>query len=152
MQKLPQIKAAYDWMIKEYDEQVKQATAAGSQAPIVRLESYRDSLERGVFVMLFGQFEREVTERFRSERESRKNNRDWRIRRGWDVPALGAKTVPFLTKLALLMDKEGRNFSKISAAYERRNHCAHGGTTDPVGSIDQFVEDLYVWQAELRRN
>jgi hypothetical protein len=138
-------------MIRVFEEQVQAATAAGNQLAIEHLEATRDSLERGVFVLLFGQFEIEIAERFLSRREANAANPDWRQRRGWDVPALQTKRVPFETKLALMMDRQGPPYRKVIAAYGRRNHCAHGGSTAPVGSIDQFVEELYVWQAELRQ-
>ncbi len=152
MQKLPQIKAAYDWMIQEYDTKIGEATASTDMRSVQRLENFRDSLERGVFVLMFGQFEIDVTDRFRVERENRMRNPDWRIRRGWDTPSLGVKSVPFLSKLALMMDRTGKHYRKIELSYHRRNHCAHGGTSEPVGSIDQFFKDLYEWQAELRRH
>ena len=38
-----------------------------------------------------------------------------------------------------------------SQAYALRNHCAHGNTSVPVGSIDQLVQDLYVWLAFLQK-
>ena len=151
MQKLPQIKAAYDWMIKEYDGKIGEATASKDMGSVHRLENYRDSLERGVFILMFGQFELEVSDRFRAEREYRIKNPDWRVRRGWDTPALSVKAVPFLSKLALMMDRTGRHYRNIQLTYDRRNHCAHGGTSEPVGSIDQIYRDIYEWQAELRR-
>jgi len=78
------------------------------------------------------------------------------MRRGWDVPAYaearGARPrVSFETKLALVLDRQEAAYRKILQAYALRNHCAHGGTSEPVGSIDQFVNDLYGWRALLRR-
>ena len=57
MRDVAQIKAAYDWMVRAFDEQVQLAVDAGNSGAIDRLEATRGSLERGVYVLLFGQFE-----------------------------------------------------------------------------------------------
>jgi hypothetical protein len=151
MQDVPQIKAAYDWMINAYRDEVLDARAAGDKGTVVRLGARRDSLERGVFVMLFGQFEKLVNEYFEQARDSRVANPDWSHRRGWDVPALTGRRIPFETKLALVLDRNGLHYGNVVTHYQVRNHCAHGGSDQPVGSIDQFVKDLYTWQGQLRK-
>ena len=83
MQQIPQIKAAYDWMMAAYQAEVPEALAAGN---LDRLEEKRDILERGVFVMLFGQFENAVNDLFEAACDARSANPDWLRRRGWDVP------------------------------------------------------------------
>ena len=152
MQDVLQIKAAYDWMIRVYDERVQIAVVSNDQRAIEQLDATREWLERGVFVLLFAQFEVKINNRFEKQRDRRKSNPDWRQRRGWDLDALQAKhpgRVPFHTRLGLTMDRNGANYGRVLEAYDRRNHCAHGGSTQPVGSIDQLVSDLYMWQADL---
>lgn len=151
MKQVPQIKAAYDWMILAYQAGVAAAVAAGNAPAVDQLGEKRDVLERGVFVILFGQFEKSVTEYFEQARDARATNPDWTARRGWDVPAYAIQRVPFETMLSLVIDKRNPSYGRILQAYARRNHCAHGGTNEPVGSIDLFVNDLYSWQALLRR-
>lgn len=151
MRQVPQIKAAYDWMVGAYRDEVANAMATGDTSAVDRLDERRDSLERGVFVVLFAQFEKLVTEYFEEARDNRATNPDWTTRRGWDVPAYRDRRVPFETKLALVLDQQQPSHRKVLQAYALRNHCAHGGTSQPVGSIDQFVNDLYTWQTLLRR-
>jgi hypothetical protein len=151
MRDVPRIKAAYDWMLSAHDAGVAAATAAGDAAAVDRLGAAREILERGVFVLLFGQFETLVTEYFEQARDNRAANPDWTARRGWDVPAYGDRRVPFETRLALVLDRREPSHGKALQAYAVRNHCAHGGTRQPVGAIDQLVKDLYTWQALLRR-
>jgi hypothetical protein len=147
MRQVPQIKAAYDWVIGVYQAEVSKAMAAGNIQTVDHLGETRDTLERGVFVLLFGQFENAVNEYFEDARNARSSNPDWTHRRGWDIPAYrDARRVPFETRLALVLDQQNPSRNKIMEAYALRNHCAHGGTREPVGSIDQFVNDLYVWQ------
>lgn len=151
MRQVPQIKAAYDRLIGFYQTEISKAMATGDIQALSRFEEMRDVLERGVFIMLFGQFENAVNEYFMHARDARSSNPDWNHRRGWDIPAYQERRVPFETKLALVLDQQNPSRKKILAAYALRNHCAHGGTREPVGSIDQFVNDLYVWQGLLRR-
>lgn len=150
MQLAPQIKAAYDWMIAAYQADVSAALAAGDAIAVDRLEEKRDALERGVFVMLFAQFEKEVTDCFERARDARSAESNWANRRGWDVPILQGRRVPFETRLALVLDKNGPFHAKAWNAYGLRNRCAHGEGAPAVGSIDQFVQDLYTWQAALK--
>jgi hypothetical protein len=148
---VPRIKAAYDWLIRNYQAEVSQSLADGKPEAVDRLEGMRDTLERGVFVVLFGQFENEVDSCFVQARDNRAGNPDWTARRGWDVPAYADRRIPFETKLALVHDRAQASHGKILQTYGLRNHCAHGGTDQPVGSIDQLVDDLYSWQSQLRR-
>lgn len=150
MQDVPLIKAAYEWLDAAYQAGIVEAVAGRDETASDRLGKKRDILERGIFVLLFGQFEREVDDRFIQARDGRMANPDWRVRRGWDVPALQGRRIPFETRLALMLDRQNPSYAKVIQAYGIRNHCSHGGTSLPVGSIDSLVNDLYVWQALLR--
>lgn len=149
MRDVPRIKAAYEWMLRAYERDTSAALEAGDDGAGLRLEHYRDSLERGLFVVLFGQFERHVTQTFETARDKRAESADWRSRRGWDVPALSDRRVTFETKLALVLDRRSPAYRRVMRAYALRNHLAHGGMTEPVGSIEEFVEDLFAWQSGL---
>jgi hypothetical protein len=150
MQKLPEIKAAYDWFFSCYQAEIAERARNNDIAGIDQMEIKRDVLERGIFVLMFGQFERAVTSTFEMAVNSRASNNDWTRRRGWDMALLKGNKVPFETKLAMVIDSHSPSFGRILQSYAVRNHCAHGGTTNPVGSIDSFEADLYRWQGELR--
>ena len=53
------------------------------------------------------------------------------------------------TKLAMVLDRRSPSYGKIIQTYATRNHCAHGGMTSPVGSINSLESNLYTWQGEL---
>jgi hypothetical protein len=150
MQKLPEIKATYDWFFARYTSEIAERTKRNDIAGIDQMEARRDILERGVFVLMFGQFEKAVTSAFESAVNTRATNPDWTRRRGWDVPSLSGRRVPFDTKLTMVLDRRSPSFGRILQTYETRNHCAHGGTTSAVGSIDALEGDLYRWHRELR--
>lgn len=150
MQKLPEIKSSYDWFFTTYETEVRDLAQRGDIAAIDRMEAKRDILERGIFVLMFGQFERAVAIAFETALNARINNPDWTRRRGWDTSSLSGTKVPFETKLAMVLDKRSRVFGRIIQTYGIRNHCAHGGTAIAVGSIDALEAELYRWQAELR--
>lgn len=149
MRDLPRIKAAFDWLTHTNEAAVEEAIGRGDTAAVQRLEDAYEMLERGVFVLIFGQFEQEVSRVFEKARERRAGNPDWRARRGWDVPALAGRRLPFETRLALVLDRRTPAYRNVIRAYALRNHLAHGGTAEPVGSIEQLVADLYAWQAAL---
>ena len=150
MQKLPEIKATYDWFFAHYENEIAERTRQNDIAGIDQMEARRDVLERGVFVLMFGQFEKAVTSAFESAVLARATNPDWTRRRGWDISLFNSKRVPFDIKLAMVLDSRSPSFGRILQTYATRNHCAHGGTTNAVGSIDALEADLYRWQGELR--
>ena len=149
MRDLPRIKAAYDWLTQTSEAAIEEALGRGDTAAVRRLKEARDMLERGIFVLLFGQFEQEVSRTFETARDRRAGNPDWRARRGWDVPSLAGRRLPFETRLALILDRRQPTHGAVVRAYGLRNHLAHGGTSETVGSIEQLVADLYAWQAAL---
>ncbi|MCC0807340.1 hypothetical protein FPV16_14030 [Methylobacterium sp. W2] len=151
MHHLPLIKATYDWFFAQWQREAMKSASSGDIAALARLDEKRDTLERGVFVLMFGQFEVAVNEVFTAARTSRAGNADWTQRRGWDADSLRGRKVPFETRLSLVLDRHSPSFNKILATYAVRNHCAHGGTASPVGSINSLESDLYAWQRELRR-
>jgi hypothetical protein len=150
MEKLPEIKASYDWFFARYRDEIAERARRNDIAGIDRMELRRDILERGIFVLMFGQFEKAVNSKFEYAVNARVTNPDWTHRRGWDTPSVKGKKVPFDTKLAMVLDSRSPSFGHILQTYATRNHCAHGGTTNAVGSIDALEADLYRWHGELR--
>jgi hypothetical protein len=150
VRQLPEIKAAYDWFVAHYANEIAERTRRNDIAGIHQMEARRNVLERGVFVLMFGQFETAVTSTFENAVQARCTNPDWTRRRGWDISLFNSKRVPFDLKLAMVLDRQSPSFGRILDTYGTRNHCAHGGTTNAVGSIDALEADLYRWQGELR--
>ena len=149
MREVPRIKASYDWLVASQEAALADAAARNDAKTVDRLEAIRDTLDRGVFVLLFGQFEQHVTELFERARDRRVDNPDWRVRRGWDTPALAGRKLTFETRLALVLDRRSASYRAAITAYGLRNHFAHGGTSQPVAAIETFVADLYAWHAAL---
>ncbi len=106
MRKLPEIKAAYDWFFEHYASEIAERTRQNDIAGIDQMEARRDVLERGFFILMFGQFESAVSLAFESAVNERALNPDWIRRRGWDSPLLKSKKVPFDTKLTMVLDSQ----------------------------------------------
>jgi hypothetical protein len=150
MQFVSQIIDTYDWASRHLQAEMAFALATNDQQAIRALELKRDVLDRGTYVLLFGQFELAVNRAFKAAHGKRSTNPDWTRRRGWDMPALSGDKVPFQTKLALTLDGRSTAHGKATAAYGNRNHCAHGGTTVSVGSIAQLAIDIRAWDRQLK--
>ena len=97
MQKLPEIKATYDWFFARYTAEIAERARKNDIAGIDQMEARRDILERGIFILMFGQFEKAVTSVFEDAMNVRAANPDWSRRRGWDTSSLKGKKVPFDT-------------------------------------------------------
>ena len=150
MKQLPQIKSGYDQLLGFWQREATVLSQAGRTAELNKLGESRDVLERGIFILMFGQFESACDDRFQRAKDKRTANTDWTRRRGWDAASLQGKKVPFETKLSMVMDKKSATFKKVLDTYAIRNHCAHGGTTIPVGSIAALEAQLYQWHRELK--
>lgn len=150
MQQLPLIKATYEWFYTQWQNEATRLGEAGDVMALARLDERRDILERGVFVLMFGQFEVAVNAVFQTARTRRLGEADWALRRGWDSGSLQGRKVPFETKLSLVLDRQSPTFGRILTTYATRNHCVHGGMDLSVGSIDSLAAELYAWQSELR--
>lgn len=137
-------------MVDAYSRDILGARAQGDDDRVQRLEQHWDIQERGIYVLVFAQFEVAVTEVFQRAHDARRSNPDWRIRRGWDFSQLHGRRLPFETKLALVMDSHRAEYREVRQAYELRNHCAHGGMTRPIGSIEDLIHQVYHWQSLLR--
>ena len=94
MKAVPQIKAAYDWSTAAFDREVASAMAAGDSGSVERLAEKQDTVERGLFVLLFAQFESVVTEYFEHARDARVSVDDWSRRRGWEFQVTPANALP----------------------------------------------------------
>lgn len=149
MHQVLNIKAGYDWMIEAHRAEYTAALMKNDQIRQDRLDRNRDHLERGIFILLFAQFEVALNASFERIREARQANPDWTVRRGWDTPEVRRKRPAFEARLALMLDRNTAEYSEITAAYGVRNACAHVRTSTSVGSIDQLVKDLYRWQTAL---
>ncbi|MDO9416295.1 hypothetical protein [Pararhizobium sp.] len=147
---MPEIKASYDWFIGQYERQAQVLSASNDLTAIDRLDIKRDIFERGIFVLMFAQFEVAVNHTFEAVMSKRLGDDDWSRRRGWDADTLKGPRVSFHVRLCMVMDRRNPEFGQINKNYALRNHCAHGGTTEPVGSIDDFEHNLYRWQSFLR--
>lgn len=150
MQLLPEIKASFDRFFNYYQSEANRLVQSSQIDLLNSLDQQLAHLERGYFVVMFGQFEHEVDNAFNDARVKRCGDTNWLVRRGWDTPALGGRKVPFETKLSLVIDRKDVQFGKILHAYGQRNHCAHGGVSETV-VIPALAQDLYIWQSLIRR-
>lgn len=151
MRRVAEIKASYDWLRAGCLQDADAARESGDWTTLSRMKLITEVLDRSIYVTLFGRFESAVTDWFEQARDTRVSNPDWRGRRGWDVAALRDRRVPFETKLAMVLDRATPAYREVLHAYGLRNHFAHGGDTEPAGSIDELVGDLFRWQGLLRR-
>ena len=118
--------------------------ATGDAPAEGKLVEAQKILDYAFFVLCFAQFERE------SAQESFEVARDRRRRiqidqaRGWDVDGLSSgRRVRFEDRVALVLDRTGSDYGKVIADYQKRNHIAHGGLSEPVAPLDQFVQELF---------
>lgn len=107
----------------------------------------------GLIVMLFAQFEAEVNRRCEKLIKVKTSASDWRERRAWDAfNPDNVSTVPFLRRLALLLDKNRAEYATARRMYLIRNSVAHGGDMAEEHDFNSVAAALKTVLAVLEEN
>ncbi len=151
MQRLPEVKAAYDRLVGLLRAEIAIAVAGSDAVKERKLIETQQILDYAFFVLCFAQFERGITECFETARDRREANPDWTRRRGWDIDGLNnGRQVRFEDRVALVLDRRGADYGKVINDYQKRNHVAHGGLSEPIAALDQFVRELFDISSRLQ--
>jgi hypothetical protein len=88
----------------------------------------RSKNDQAYFLYLFTRFEDAVNKAALVVIGNRTSATSWADRRIWVAwSARGVETVPFLSKVEVLIDKSLRDYGLIKGYYDGRNDIAHGG-------------------------
>jgi len=143
MQDLQLIKSAFEKIDDLLNDEIAKSFREGDTIQKVKWEERREILNRAFYVLCFGQFEREVDDKFEAAKASRQSNNDWTKRRGWDTEYIKGKRVRFEDRVAMVLDRNtGSDYGDVMRHYGDRNHAAHGGLSKPIGSVDNLILDL----------
>lgn len=83
-------------------------------------------VETGLFLVLFARFEAEINARCEALIRTEKARTDWRDRRAWEAyDDKRVSNIPFLRRLALLIDKGRPIYAALQKLYLERNDIAH---------------------------
>lgn len=151
VQKLPEIKAAYEKLDGLIQGEIADAVKAADTMRESKMVEFKTILDYAFFVLCFAQFERGVTIKFEEARDRRAGNPDWARRRGWDLSRYeNAVRLPFEDRVAMVLDRNDSDFGRIVSHYATRNHVAHGGLSEPIAPLDQFISDLFTLFSKLK--
>jgi hypothetical protein len=128
---------------KEYATRLFRAITRGQTRAIARNTELRRINDGAYFLIIFGTFERYVTDRADSVVKTRTSKAIYRHRRAWETLLDGAKLkTTFLNRVRVLIDQQSLTFAKVKDYYEVRNDLAHRGVTSNVFSIPNVIADL----------
>ena len=148
-----QIEAAYLSLDAGLDAKMMQLAGAA----LHRVQGTQILNDQAYFLLCWGQLELEINERCRAAIRIRRNNPDWRIRRGWDLYNPDEKKLSglaFENRVRLVLDQQagkGNPFKRTMLHYEVRNKIAHGELRSTRVDVSAFVQDCYVIQSALNR-
>lgn len=151
MQNLPRVKAAYENIDDLVQKEIASAVSSADASREAKLIEAKQILDYAFFVLCFAQFERRVNEESEQARDRRASNPDWTRRRAWDLDAYASpERVPFKDRVAMVMDRSEADYGRVLNDYAKRNHVAHGGLTEPIAALDQFIGELFVLATRLK--
>src|SRR5262245_2345151 len=94
-------------------------------------------------LVVFGTFERAVTERAEIAVKMRAKRPAFQARRAWETLLNGNElTANFLNRVRVVLDQQSQEFAKVQQYYKVRNDLAHEGITTKKFSITAVVSDL----------
>jgi hypothetical protein len=124
----------------EYNKRLFRAVTRSQTKAIKRYTEIRRINDGAYFLIIFGTFERYVTERADTAVKARTNKPLYKSRRAWDTFLQGRTS--FLNRVRVLIDQQGPVFASLANYYSVRNDLAHSGITTKVFSIPAVVADL----------
>lgn len=134
------------------------AEMVGAQGRTLASIELRQKLnDQAYFLLGWGQLELAIDERCREAIRRRRADRDWKVRRAWDLynPEDNRLSgLSFENRARLVLDQsEGRGspFALALAHYSLRNQVAHGRFESTRIDVSAFVRDCYLIQAALHR-
>ncbi|TPK32474.1 hypothetical protein FJ492_27510 [Mesorhizobium sp. B2-5-4] len=135
----------------DYARKLFRSTVRNHQHAIARYTELRRINDGAYFLIIFGTFERYITDRADTAVKARAGKPLFRHRRAWETLLNGTKLqTSFLNRVRVLLDMRSQNFTKIADYYAVRNDLAHEGITAKVFSIPTVVADLQTAINSLR--
>lgn len=142
MQLLHRVLAAHGQAAQLLRDAEEVARRAGDARSADRRKEDLEILDGAFFVLLFAQFEKAVQDGFERLVRTRAGEPGWDRRRGFDLWMGKLKRAPFADRLALLLDRDGKDFERAWELYETRNDLAHGTAIRPAGDLQGVAAAL----------
>jgi hypothetical protein len=143
MKELDLAKELHNELDSEYAKKLFRAASRNHVKAIAKYNRLRQLNDGAYFLIIFGTFERLITDRADAAVKRRTNKPSYYQRRAWETFMSGAKVqANFLNRVRLLLDQRLPSFNTITSYYTVRNELAHEGLTTKVFNIQTVVADL----------
>lgn len=129
---------------------VAQELASGDSVSISRKRELND---HAYFLFMFTRLEDHVREQ--SSQLILRNSRtchDWKQRRAWEIlpSRKDSDRMPFMNRVALLIEKGSHHYAAIREYYDLRNKIAHGGDFSTPVSIPTVLNDFSMYYEKMK--
>jgi hypothetical protein len=127
----------------QYARRLFRAVARNQTAAIDRINELRRINDGAYFLIIFGTFERYITERADTAVKLRLSRPYYYQRRAWETLMKGSKfDTTFLNRVRIVIDQGSPEFNLVDKYYKVRNDLAHEGVTTKIFSIPNVVSEL----------
>lgn len=143
MKELDLAERAHAELDAEYARKEFRASSRGQINAEQRYQELRRINDSAYFLVIFGTFERYITQRAETAALARTGKQLYRHRRAWDTLIVdGEISTSFLNRVRVILDANSAEFGKIKGYYKVRNDLAHEGITARTFSVPSVVTDL----------
>jgi hypothetical protein len=153
---LPHIRSVYHEIDAELEAQRSTARTSGDANAVDRIEAKQRINDQAYFVLCWGQLETAIDDTCRAVIRNRQSNRDWAVRRAWDLYNPDDDRLSglrFENRTALVLDRKagtGSPWAKVMQYYSLRNQIAHGDLHAQRIDVHAVVQDFFQIQAALQ--
>lgn len=146
------IRSVYDAYVEADSFLSAKESASRTQVRRNRWADRRDRNDHAYFALLFAQFEDVVNTLCRQVVTKKKSSVNWGTRRAWDIVNTGdLDRVPFMNRVALLVEKGQTEFNLVNAYYRTRCEIDHGQTVSSI-SVVTAKSDLLRIASRMKRS
>ena len=153
MKRLPELVGFHEAVDLDLEERrLKAATGIERQKVDIRQRiNYH-----AYFLLCWGQLEVEIDSACRDAIRARRDDPDWKKRRGWDLYNPDDRRLSGLTfeeRLGLVLDRKsaGEELQKAMKWYSLRNFIAHGGSHEERIDLAEVTKEFYLIQGAVSR-
>ncbi|MCI4626028.1 MAG: hypothetical protein L3V56_08700 [Candidatus Magnetoovum sp. WYHC-5] len=139
-----ELEIQYNEIDNQYSSEEFKAVQRGWVQKEKKYKRKREINDQAYFIFMFSRLEDRIrVESAKLIKKKKSTIKSWRQKASWEIlPSKPDADLYFKKRLALLTQKDGRDFNRVSEYYKERNSIAHGGSFIKQISMPIVIGDL----------
>ena len=145
-----ELEISYSEIFSIYAKFIDDAKETGDMVLILDYTRKKEHYENAFFLFIFTRLEdsiRNIADNLLNEKAL--TLKDWHEKRTWEILNDRKDRIAFMDKVALLIEKNGKDYRLIEKYFKQRNNIAHGGTfTIPI-QVHDVIADMKMLNTKI---